>query len=92
MKISIDYSVNDPQNIKVISAKYIADFAIKICFTDGTEKQIDFEPFLSKSHHPAIRKYLDAKEFSKFEIVDGNLNWNDYDLIFPVWDLYMGKI
>ncbi len=23
---------------------------------------------------------------------DGNLNWNDYDLIFPISDLYSGQI
>ena len=48
--------------------------------------------FLSKSFHPSISKYLDENLFRNFEIKDGNLNWNDYDLIFPVYDLYEGNI
>ena len=31
-------------------------------------------------------------KFKNYEIVDGNLNWNDYDLIFPIEDLYEGKL
>jgi hypothetical protein len=27
-----------------------------------------------------------------YKIVDGNLNWNDYDLIFPIEVLYEGKL
>ena len=44
------------------------------------------------SLHPSIRKYLDEARFKLFDIIDGNLNWNDYDMIFPVEDLYEGKI
>jgi len=44
------------------------------------------------SLHPSIKKYLDESKFLQYEIVDGNLNWNNYDLIFPVDDLYQGKI
>jgi hypothetical protein len=39
-----------------------------------------------------LRKYLDLDKFIKFKVIDGNLNWDDYDLIFPVADLYEGKI
>jgi len=53
---------------------------------------VDFKPFLELSLHPSIKKYLEGKRFKEFKIVDGNLNWNDYDLIFPVEDLYAGHI
>jgi len=79
-------------HIEVRKAQFIEDFAIRVYFNDGSNKLVDFKPFLEKSHHPEIRKYLDKTKFREFEIVDGNLNWNDYDLIFPVWDLYQGKI
>lgn len=92
MKISIEYKKQSEKSIIIISAKYLGDFAVRILFNDGTDKLIDFKPFLFKSNHPSIKKYLDENEFSRFEIIDGNLNWNDYDLIFPVWDLYKGEI
>ena len=94
MKIAIDY-INLDEDVKIISvieAVYIALYKIKVKFDDESEKVIDFQPFLSKSYHPSISKYMDLNLFQNFKIVDGNLNWNDYDLIFPIWDLYNGKI
>ncbi len=78
--------------LKIDSAKYLSDYAIWILFSDGNEKLVDFKPFLSKSHHPSIKKYLDENMFSNFSLTDGNLNWNDHDLIFPISDLYNGSI
>jgi hypothetical protein len=78
--------------IEIKSAKYIGDYAIRILFNDGSNRLVDFKKFLESSLHPSIRLYLDEAKFKKFEIIDGNLNWNDYDLIFPVNDLYQGKI
>jgi Protein of unknown function (DUF2442) len=92
MKIVDNYRQNDTQEIKIKSADHVGGFTIKITFNDGAEQIIDFKSFLKHAQHPSIRKYLDEELFSKFEIIDGNLNWNDYDLIFPVWDLYNGKV
>jgi hypothetical protein len=94
MRISVEYKESDAglAQLKINSAKYLSDYAIRILFNDGTEKLVDFKPFLSNSLHPSIKKYLDEKRFSNFNLVDGNLNWNDYDLIFPLWDLYNGEI
>jgi hypothetical protein len=92
MRIIVDYKQTDIQNLKIDFAKYLSDYAIRVGFNDGTEKLIDFKPFLTKALHPSIKKYLNEGYFSKFKVVDGNLNWNDYDLIFPIWDLYNGKV
>lgn len=94
MRIFIDYKEQEPgfDHLKIDSARYLSDYVIRLKFNDGTEKLVDFKPFLSKSLHPSINKYLDEKKFSSFSITDGNLNWNDYDLIFPIWNLYTGKI
>jgi len=90
--IEIPLQSNHHTLLIIDRAKYVGDFAIRIKFNDGLEKLLDFKPFLSNSHHPSIRKYLDEDNFKEFEIVDGNLNWNDYDLIFPISDLYDGHI
>ena len=92
MKIVVDYNEVEIANLKVVSAEYLGNFIIKIYFSDGVEKKVDFTQFLSKSKHPSTKKYMDEVNFAQFEIIDGNLNWNDYELIFPVWDLYKGKI
>jgi len=92
MKISVEYNTIEVQDYKIKSARYLGDFAIRILFNDGTERLVDFKPFLTKSLHPSIQKYLNEDYFSKFLIKDGNLNWNDYDMIFPISDLYNGEI
>lgn len=93
MKIIQDYNDNDLQDvIEIISATYVSDYIISILFSDKSSRSIDFKSFLTKALHPSISKYLDISLFAQFKIVNGNLNWNDYDLIFPIHDLYEGKI
>ena len=93
MKIIHDYSETQLEDIiEVISANYIGDYAIRVSFNDGTVRLIDFKPFLSKSLHPSIKKYQDKNLFRQFKIASGNINWNDFDLIFPIEDLYKGEI
>ena len=94
MRIIVDYKDSESgfNPLKIDSAKYLSDYAIRIKFSDGNERLVDFKPFLSKSLHPSIKKYLDENKFSDFSLTDGNLNWNDYELIFPLSDLYNGQI
>lgn len=93
MKIVQDYNISKATDIiEVASANYVGDYAIRISFTDGNEKLVDFKPFLTKSLHPSISKYLKEDLFRQFKISNGNLNWNDYDLIFPIHNLYKGII
>ncbi len=92
MKITEEHIDHNIEIIEIISARYIGDYAIRIFFANGRNKLVDFKPFLELSLHPSIRKYLDEEKLKNFQIVDGNLNWNDYDLIFPVEDLLEGKL
>ena len=92
MRIIEEYNDFQVEHIEITSAQYIGDFAIRIFFNDGTHRLVDFKPFLENSLHPSIRKYLDENKFKDYQINDFNLNWNDYDLIFPIEDLYEGKI
>jgi hypothetical protein len=39
-----------------------------------------------------IRAYLDPDRFAQFAIRDGDLMWGDYELCFPVADLYENTI
>ena len=92
MKIVEEYNRDFSALIEIKSAVYIGDYAIRIIFNDGVNKLVDFKSFLETSYHPSIRKYLVENKFKEFELIDGNLNWNDYDLIFPIYDLYQGKV
>jgi hypothetical protein len=78
--------------INVTEVEYVGGYRLRIAFSDGHESVVDFEPFLRKSYHPDIQKYLDLGLFRRWTIDHGNLYWNDYDLIFPTSDLYAGHI
>lgn len=93
MKIIQEYNDNElVAVIEITSANLVDEYTINIVFNDGTNKLVDFEPFLAKALHPSISKYFNKDLFNQFKIQNGNLNWNDYDLIFPIHDLYEGII
>jgi len=84
--------ISDEQVISLEKVNQLSDFKLELEFNDKTRQVIDFYPFLSRSLNPLIRKYLSPEEFSKFEIDEGDLEWNDYDLCFPIADLYENRI
>ncbi len=87
-----DNKLADDAVIDITEAKYVPRYRIHLWFSDGAEQLIDFEQFLRKSDHPEIKKYLNTDMFIDFSIAHGRLDWNDYDLCFPVQDLYEGTI
>jgi hypothetical protein len=78
--------------IDVEHAEYVDRYRLNLKFSDGTESTVDFGNFLCRSLNPMIRKYLDIEKFREFTVEYGDLFWNDYDLCFPVADLYEGNI
>ena len=78
--------------ISINKAEYISDYKIKLSFTDGVVKVIDFYDILNNAKNPMTRKYLDKKLFRNFSLEYGDLIWNDYEMCFPIWDLHEGKI
>lgn len=81
-----------PSVINIISAETLGEYKIHMTFDDGKQQTVDFRPFLSRSIHPSIRAYLDPGRFSEFRIEYGELVWGDFDLCFPVADLYLNRI
>lgn len=78
--------------ISIISAEYLGDYKIRFEFSDGSQKTIDFEGFLQKAKNPMTKKYLNQKDFKNFQLDQGDIMWNDYEMCFPIWDIYNGNI
>lgn len=78
--------------ISIQKADYLGEYKIKILFSDGIERIIDFSDFLKNAKNPMTRKYLDKKLFKNYSIDYGDIIWDDYEMCFPIWDLYEGKI
>lgn len=78
--------------IEVKSALYIKDYQTRLLFNDGKSRVIDFGNFLKNSLNPMTRKFLKKSNFQNYGIKYGDLVWGDYEMCFPIWDLYEGKI
>ena len=93
MEISVNYNnQEEQQHLGISEANYVGDFKIRLTFSDGHVQLVDFKPFLHQASHPTIRKYLEESKFKEFKIQDGNLDWNDFELCFPIEDLYYNNL
>ena len=79
-------------HLKIKKAELVSGHKLHLSFSDGHEQLVDFGPFLKNSLHPEIRKFLNPKLFRRFTVENGELMWGDFDLIFPIMDLYENKI
>jgi hypothetical protein len=80
------------QYLEVIKAEYLSGYKIRLTFNDRKIQVVDFGPFLKKARNPDTTDYRDLKKFKAFRIVEGDLVWGDYQMIFPIMDLYRGEI
>ena len=78
--------------IEITNAKYLEGYKVKIVFNDNTIKTIDFEDFLKVSGNPMTKKFLNKEKFRSFKLVYGDLVWGDFEMCFPIWDLYEGHV
>jgi len=78
--------------INIISAIQTGEYRIRLVFDGNTVQEVDFKPFLTRSHHPDIRAYLEPDRFAGFRVEYGELVWGDYELCFPIIDLYRNTI
>ena len=74
--------------ISIQKAEYEGDYKIHFLFSDGVEKSVDFSSFLKNAKNPMTKKYLDKKLFQSFSLEYGDINWNDFELCFPLWICY----
>ena len=78
--------------LSVKSATHKIGHILQIAFSDGHVECVDFAPFIFSNGHPDYEPYKSVEKFLDFEILDGNLNWDDYTMIFPIEDLYRNRL
>ena len=81
-----------PREVFVQAARRTKGYALRLTFSDGTHQTIDFRKFLDASKNPQIRAFLDPKKFASFSVDNGDLLWGDWELVFPIADLYQGRV
>lgn len=78
--------------INIVTVAKAGKYRLRLVFDDGTVQEVDFGPFLANSRHPDIRAYLDENLFDGYRLEFGELVWGDYDLCFPIMDLYLNRL
>ncbi len=78
--------------LAITEARYLSGYKIQLTFSDGAVREMDFEPFLRKARNPDLAQYRQLRKFKAFRLHFGDLMWGDYDMIFPIADLYAGEI
>lgn len=86
-----DWWESEVNEIVIKEVRYLGNFTLQIVFNDAVVQNIDFKSFIFSNHHPDICKYRDETLFLSYELTDGDLQWNDYELCFPLEDLYENK-
>jgi hypothetical protein len=82
----------ETQVLSIDRIEHAGGYRLRIHFADRSVRDVDFGEFLRRSTHPEVRKYLEMNNFLAFHLVDGDLMWGDFDLIFPIASLYQGSI
>lgn len=77
----------------IINAKDVGNLMVCLTFSDESVQTVDIGEFIRKNPHPQYNKYLDCKKFRNFTIQNGNIVWGkNWDLIFPIEQLYTGSL
>ena len=81
-----------PKGLYITEATDVGNLSVRLSFSDKTSQVVNIGEFIQKHPHPQYNKYLDPEVFRTFVVDDGNVVWGeDWDLIFPVENLYSGK-
>lgn len=78
--------------LNITVAEYVSGYKLRLTFNDGVVRVMDFEPFLRKARNPDLTQYRQLRKFKSFRLHYGDLMWGDYEMIFPIMDLYRGEI
>ena len=74
----------------ITKAQYKGNYKILVHFSDGTHHLADFSRFISQSHLPSVRKYLNLDLFQQFYFNEWGLCWGDNEFDINPMDIYNG--
>jgi hypothetical protein len=60
------------QIVRVVGAEYVRGHQLRIAFSDGVEKTVDFSRWL---HGEVFRALVNKREFKRFFIAGGTVCW-----------------
>ena len=81
------------ERLFITKAENMGDLTVSLTFSDNTVRTVDIGDFIRRPPHPQYNQYLDPRKYSRFTIDNGIIVWGkNWDMIFPVENLYAGRI
>ncbi|MEI6647250.1 MAG: DUF2442 domain-containing protein [bacterium] len=77
--------------VNIVRAESAGNYRLWLTFSDNHKTLVDFETFLERSMNPQTRQFLEEERFLCFRLEYGNLVWGDYEMCFPIEELYDGQ-
>ena len=77
--------------VNIVQAEPAGGYRLGLTFSDSHKTLVDLAPILERSLNPQTRQFLDAERFLSFRLEWGNLVWGDYEMCFPIEELYEGR-
>jgi len=62
---------------KVVSAEYVGDYSIKVCFDDNKQGTANLWPIISTDERGILQQLKDKKLFSDFSIACNTVTWKN---------------
>jgi hypothetical protein len=64
--------------IRITAAEYVSGYSLRLKFSDGDERTVDFSPWL---RGPVFQRLRETREFKRFFVSGGTVCWpNGADL------------
>lgn len=77
----------------ITEATDAGNLCIHLRFNDNTTQIVDVGEYIRRHPHPQYNRYLQPQHFRQFQLDHGNVVWGkNWDLMFPVEDMYKGVI
>lgn len=64
--------MNSTAMVRVIKAEYVRGYQLRLQFTDGSKKVVDFSPWLRGE---VFRPLVNKREFKRFFVAGGTVCW-----------------
>ncbi len=77
--------------VNIVQVEPAGGYRLWLSFSDNHKTLVDLAPVLECSMNTQTRQFLDTERFLSFRLEWGNIVWGDYEMCFPIEELYEGR-
>jgi hypothetical protein len=78
--------------VNIVQVEPAGEYRLWLTFSDKQRSLVDLAPVIKRSMNPQTRQFLNMERFLSFRLEWGNIVWGDYEMCFPIEELYEGRM